>query len=100
MQKYTYGDVVGQRKFYGGPDEKGIAPMRLKNLAKKLIPFETEFKDMEATGFGPNPPTYNVFAMRLTPEIRKFLLEEGLPSFAKGGPVNGSSLDVDVFAFP
>lgn len=99
VQSYTGGDIVGQRKFYGGPDDKGIAPMRLKNLAKKLIPFETEFKDMEAKGFGPNPPTYNVFGMRLTPEIRKFLLEEGLPSFAKGGPVIGSSLDVDVFAF-
>jgi hypothetical protein len=100
VQRYTYGKREGQRKFYGGPDERGIAPTRLKNLAQKLIPFETEFKDIEATGFGPNPPTYNVFGMRLTPEIRKFLLEEGLPSFAKGGPVHGSSLDVDVFAFP
>ena len=98
VQAYTGGDVVGQRKFYGGPEDKGIAPMRLKNLVKKLIPLETEFKEIKATGYGPNAPEYDVFAMRLTPEIRKFLLEEGLPSFAKGGPVLGSSLDVDVFA--
>lgn len=98
VQSYTGGDIVGQRKFYGGPDERGIAPTRLKNLAQKLIPFETEFREIDATGYGPKSPTYKVFGMRLTPEIRKFLLEEGLPSFAKGGPVSGSSVDVDVFA--
>jgi hypothetical protein len=98
VQKYTYGDLKGQRKFYGGPEDRGIAPMRLKNLVQKFIPFETEFKDIKATGYGSAAREYDVFGMRLTPEIRKFLLEEGLPSFAKGGPVQGSSLDVDVFA--
>lgn len=36
--------------------------------------------------------------MTSRPEIKKAILEGGFPSFAKGGPVKGSSLDVDVFA--
>lgn len=94
VQRYTYGDLEGQQEFY----EK-IVPIRLKELSKKFLD-GAEIQQIKAKGFGSKPPTYRVNALRLTPELRAKLLEGGLPSFAKGGPVNGSSLDVDVFAFP
>jgi len=93
VQKYTGGDPEGQAKFY-----EGIVPNRLKNLAKDFLPEGVEFRSLKAMGYGPKAPEYEVFGMRLTPEIKKAILEGGFPSFAKGGPVQGSSLDVDVFA--
>lgn len=92
VARHTYGDVEGQKKFY-----EGIVPTRLKELSKKFLD-GAEVQQIEAQGFGPGAPTYRVNAIRLTPELRTKLLEGGLPSFAKGGPVSGSSLDVDVFA--
>lgn len=93
VQKYTGGDPEGQAKFY-----EGIVPNRLKNLAKDFLPEGVEFRNLRAMGYGPKAPEYEVFGMRLTPEIKKAILEGGFPSFAGGGPVQGSSLDVDVFA--
>lgn len=93
VQKYTGGDPEGQAKFY-----EGVVPNRLKNLAKDFLPEGVEFRSLKAMGYGPKAPEYEVFGMRLTPEIKKAILEGGFPSFAKGGPVQGSSLDVDVFA--
>lgn len=93
VQKYTGGDPEGQAKFY-----EGIVPNRLKNLAKDFLPEGVEFRSLRAMGYGPKAPEYEVFGMRLTPEIKRAILEGGFPSFAGGGPVQGSSLDVDVFA--
>lgn len=87
------GDERGQEKFY-----EGIAPQRLKKLAADFLPGEIELKPIKAKGYGSKPEEYDVLGMRLTPEIKKAILEGGFPSFAKGGPVKGSSLDVDVFA--
>lgn len=94
VEKYTYGEEAGQQEFY----EK-IVPTRLKELSKRFLD-GAEVQRIKARGFGPNAPEYEVNAIRLTPELRAKLLEGGLPSFAKGGPVSGSSLDVDVFALP
>lgn len=93
VQKYTGGDPKGQAKFY-----EGVVPNRLKNLAKDFLPEGVEFRNIRAMGYGPKAPEYEVFGLRLTPEVKKAILEGGFPSFAKGGPVQGSSLDVDVFA--
>jgi hypothetical protein len=93
VQRYTGGDPEGQAKFY-----EGVVPNRLKNLAKDFLPEGAEFRNLRAMGYGPKAPEYEVFGLRLTPEVKKAILEGGFPSFAKGGPVQGSSLDVDVFA--
>ena len=93
VQRYTGGKLEGQTKFY-----EGVVPNRLKNLAKDFLPESVEFRNLKAMGYGPKAPEYEVFGLRLTPEIKKAILEGGFPSFAKGGPVQGSSLDVDVFA--
>lgn len=93
VQKYTGGDPEGQAKFY-----EGIVPNRLKNLAKDFLPEGVEFRNLKAMGYGPKAPEYEVFGLRLTPEVKRAILEGGFPSFAGGGPVQGSSLDVDVFA--
>ena len=92
--KYTYGEVKGQTEFY-----EGILMNRLKGLSKKFLD-GAKIEKIEARGFGGDnsAPRYRVNGIRLTPELRRKILEEGLPSFAKGGPVTGSSLDVDVFA--
>lgn len=87
------GDELGQQKFY-----EGIVPQRLKKLATDFLPGEIELKEIKAKGYGSRADEYDVLGMRLTPEIKKAILEGGFPSFAKGGPVQGSSLDVDVFA--
>ena len=87
------GDELGQEKFY-----EQIAPQRLKKLAKDFLPGEVEIAPIKAKGYGSRADEYDVLGMRLTPEIKKAILEGGFPSFAKGGPVQGSSLDVDVFA--
>jgi hypothetical protein len=87
------GDERGQEKFY-----EGIAPQRLKKLAKDFLPMDIELQPIKAKGYGSRGEEYDVLGMRLTPEIKKAILEGGFPSFAKGGPVQGSSLDVDVFA--
>jgi hypothetical protein len=87
------GDELGQEKFY-----EQIVPQRLKKLAKDFLPGEVEIAPIKAKGYGSRADEYDVLGMRLTPEIKKAILEGGLPSFAKGGPVQGSSLDVDVFA--
>jgi hypothetical protein len=93
VQRVVGGDEVGQGKFY-----EQIVPQRLKKLAKEFLPGEVEFKPIKAKGYGASADEYDVFGMRLTPEIKRSILEGGFPSFAKGGPVQGSSLDVDVFA--
>lgn len=93
VQKYTGGDPEGQAKFY-----EGIVPNRLKNLAKDFLPEGVEFRNLRAMGYGPKAPEYEVFGLRLTPEVKRAILDGGFPSFAGGGPVQGSSLDVDVFA--
>jgi hypothetical protein len=87
------GDEIGQEKFY-----EQIAPQRLKKLAKDFLPGEVEIAPIKAKGYGSRADEYDVLGMRLTPEVKKAILEGGFPSFAKGGPVQGSSLDVDVFA--
>jgi hypothetical protein len=87
------GDELGQEKFY-----EQIVPQRLKKLAKDFLPGEVEIAPIKAKGYGSRADEYDVLGMRLTPEIKKAILEGGFPSFAKGGPVQGSSLDVDVFA--
>jgi hypothetical protein len=87
------GDELGQEKFY-----EQIAPQRLKKLAKDFLPGEVEIAPIKAKGYGSRTEEYDVLGMRLTPEIKRAILEGGFPSFAKGGPVQGSSLDVDVFA--
>ena len=89
------GDERGQEKFY-----EGIVPQRLKKLAKDFLTTDVELTPIKAKGYGSRGEEYDVLGMRLTPEIKKAILEGGFPSFAKGGPVKGSSLDVDVFALP
>lgn len=87
------GDERGQEKFY-----EGIVPQRLKKLAADFLPGEIELNPIKAKSYGSKREEYDVLGMRLTPEIKKAIIEGGFPSFAKGGPVKGSSLDVDVFA--
>ena len=91
--RYTYGKEEGQTKFY-----EGIVPSRLKGLASKFLPEGVEFQELTAQGFGKNAPQYKVFGMRLTPELKQYIRENGFPTFKKGGVVDGSSLDVDIFA--
>lgn len=93
VAQYTYGDVDGQTEFY----EK-IVPNRLKGLYKKYLPGEPEFKTFTANGFNADATKQEVLGLRMTPEIKKYILENGLPSFRKGGVVDGSSLDLDIFA--
>ena len=61
---------------------------------------DVPIEKIKAEGFlTRNNPTYEVNAIRLTPELKKMILGQGFSTFKKGGPVEGSTLsDVDVFA--
>lgn len=97
VESWTYGESAGQADFY-----ENIVPTQLKKLLKKEFGLDVPIEKIKAEGFlKRDNPTYEVNAIRLTPELRKLILEQGFSTFKKGGPVVGSSLDdVDVFALP
>ena len=95
VESWTYGESAGQADFY-----ENIVPTQLKKLLKKEFGLDVPIEKIKAEGFlKRDNPTYEVNAIRLTPELRKMILEQGFSTFKEGGPVVGSSLDgVDVFA--
>ena len=95
VESWTFGKPEGQADFY-----ENIVPTQLKKLLKKEFGLDVKIERIKAEGFlKQNNPTYEVNAIRLTPELRKMILEQGFSTFREGGPVVGSSLaDVDVFA--
>jgi hypothetical protein len=98
VQGWTNGKTKGQEGFY-----ENILPIQLKKLIKKELGIDVQVEKIKAEGFLPKVDnrTYEVNAIRLTPELKKLILEQGFSTFKKGGPVVGSSLDdVDVFALP
>lgn len=95
VESWTYGESAGQADFY-----ENIVPTQLKKLLKKEYGLDVPIEKIKAEGFlKRNNPTYEVNAIRLTPELKKLIKEKGFSTFKKGGPVEGSTLsDVDVFA--
>lgn len=97
VESWTYGESAGQEDFY-----ENIVPTQLRKLLKKEFDLNVPIQRIKADGFlTRDNPTYEVNAIRLTPELKKLIKEQGFSSFRDGGPVQGSSLaDVDVFALP
>lgn len=95
VETWTYGKSAGHADFY-----ENIVPTQLKKLLKKEYGLDVPIEKIKAEGFLiRDNPTYEVNAIRLTPELRKMILEQGFSTFREGGPVVGSSLaNVDVFA--
>ncbi|CAB4190470.1 hypothetical protein UFOVP1202_57 [uncultured Caudovirales phage] len=96
VKGWTNGKIEGQEGFY-----ENILPIQLKKLIKKELGIDVQVEKIKAEGFLPKVDnrTYEVNAIRLTPEIKQLIKEKGFSTFKKGGPVEGSSLaDIDVFA--
>jgi hypothetical protein len=95
VESWTYGESAGQADFY-----ENIVPTQLRKLLKKEYGLDVPIEKIKAEGFlTRDNPTYEVNAIRLTPELKRMIKEQGFSTFKKGGPVEGSSLaDVDVFA--
>jgi len=94
VKDYTYGSLKGQQKFY---DE--IVPKELNEVLKKFAK-EAGIKKPEVvmdTVFGAQGQAYTVPVLKFTDEFIDAIKRNGLPAFAKGGIVQGSLLDVDLF---
>jgi hypothetical protein len=97
VETWTYGESAGQADFY-----ENIVPTQLRKLLKKEFDLDVPIEKIKAEGFlTRDNPTYDVNAIRLTPELKRMIKEQGFSTFKKCGPVEGSSLaDIDVFALP
>jgi len=97
VETWTHGESAGQADFY-----ENIVPTQLRKLLKKEFDLDVPVQKIKAEGFlNRDNPTYEVNAIRLTPELKRMIKEQGFSTFKKGGPVEGSSLaDIDVFALP
>jgi hypothetical protein len=96
VQSWTRGKIEGQEGFY-----ENIMPIQLKKLIKKEFGIDVPIEKIKGEGFLPKVDnrTYDVNAIRLTPELKRMIKEQGFSTFKKGGPVEGSTLsNVDVFA--
>ena len=76
---------------YGGKFEKGS----LDNIDT----FGVDFKNNNLYQYS-KPELWDANIIRITPEMKQKILEEGLPSFALGGPVNNfiAPEDINIFA--
>jgi hypothetical protein len=91
---YTGGKLEGQRKFYDDIVPKNMNEV-LKKFAKEAgIP---QPKITRTKVYGKGGEAYEVPAVEFTDEFIEAIKRIGLPSFAKGGIVPGSLLDVDIF---
>ena len=76
---------------YGGKCEKGS----LDNIDT----FGVDFKNNNLYQYS-KPELWDANIIRITPEMKQKILEEGLPSFALGGSVNNfiAPEDINIFA--
>ena len=91
---YTGGSKEGQRKFYDDIVPKNLNEV-LKKFAKEAgIP---QPKITRTKVYGKRGEEHEVPVVEFTDEFIEAIKRIGLPAFAKGGIVPGSSLDVDIF---
>ena len=87
---------------YGGKFEKG-ARLDANDTFGKVDPNYLvqgeRYYDIDAETLN-NLPLTEANIIRITPEMKQKILEEGLPSFALGGPVNNfiAPEDINIFA--
>lgn len=94
VKGYTYGSLKGQQKFYDD-----IVPKELNEVLRKFSN-EAGIKKPEIvmdTVYGNGGQRYTVPVVKFTDEFVDAIKRNGLPAFAKGGVVKGSSLDFDLF---
>lgn len=94
VKNYTYGSLKGQQKFYDD-----IVPKQLNEVLKKFAK-EAGINKPEVvmdTVYGSQGQAYTVPVVKFTDEFIDAIKRVGLSSYAKGGIVQGSLLDVDLF---
>lgn len=94
VQGYTGGKLEGQKKFYDDTVQKELEAV-LKKFAKEAGIRKPEITISKIVG--KNRQEYMVPTVEFTDEFVEALKRVGLPAYAKGGIVSGSSLDVDPF---